>query len=135
MPQLDVSFMTSDPMLADTFRVTRRVDAMLKGRTVITPDEIFEDVVGVITWMDQADLIRLPDMQYVPRLIRCATSFALRGASKDADGNTFQPDLITYLCEQYAVTQVLPYSRFGGGTYEVVATSMTAMDKPIDNSS
>lgn len=129
-PQLDVSFLTGDPMLSDTFDVKRHLDDVdEKGRTRSTADELFEDVVGVVTWADPADLARLAEGQTVPRGIFVATSFPLRGA---VNGN--QPDRIVYLCEEYMVKEVKPYSRFGEGTYEAIAVSTTAMDEPIDSS-
>jgi hypothetical protein len=124
MPQLDVSFMTADPMLADTFTVTRRQDVVnSKGRTTPTVTAVFEDVMGVVTQEDPADLIRLPDGQTVPRKIMVCTSFAARGASTG-----YQPDVITWDGSDYMVTKVLPYSRFGAGTFEVIAQSTAATD-------
>jgi hypothetical protein len=35
------------------------------------------------------------------------------------------PDIITWNGMDYLVTQVLPYSRFGAGVYEVHADAMT----------
>lgn len=129
MPELDVSFMTSDPMLSDSFAIIRRTETISdKGRSVVD-ETMVPDCVGVITWKDNADLIRLPEGQMVPREIFVASQTPIYGAVRGK-----QPDLILYLGERYLVRQVLPYSRFGGGTYEVMATSETAMDQPIDNS-
>lgn len=124
MPQLDVSFMTSDPMLADCFDVLRRADVVgANGRTTITVTDTFEDCLGVVTQQDPADLMRNDDGQMVPRSILVCSTFAFRGASAG-----YQPDLIKWNGTSYVVTKVYPYSRFGAGTYEVVATSMTATD-------
>jgi hypothetical protein len=125
MPGLDVSFMTADPMLADVFDVTRRAETVnSKGRTTVT-NEFFTSVVGVVTQQSPADLMRAPEGQIVPRRIMVCTQFALRGAVVG-----YQPDLITWNGTQYLVTEVLPYSRFGEGTYEVVAESQQAQDVP-----
>lgn len=126
MPDLDVSFMTADPMLADTFTVTRYSDTVdQKGRTTPTLTQTFNNVVGVVTQEDPAELMRNPDAQMAPRKIMVCSTFAFRGVSTG-----FQPDRITYLGVEYTVLAVLPYSRFGGGTYEVIAESMHATDAP-----
>lgn len=126
MPLLDVSDVVSDPMLADMFSVTRRTDVVNnKGRTTPTPDETFENLTGVITQQDPADLMRRDDGQMVPRLIFIASRFAFRNVSTG-----YQPDLITWNGTVYTVKQVYPYSRYGQGLYEAVAESMTAVDAP-----
>ncbi len=131
MPLLDVSFMTDDPMLADTFDVTRRLDVVgSNGRTTPTTEQTFTGVTGVVTQQDPADLMRRDDGQMVPRLIFVASSFAFRGASRLANGTGYQPDQITWNGTVYTVKQIYPYSRFGAGTYEVVAESTSAMDAP-----
>lgn len=126
MPLLDVSFMTSDPMLADRFQVTRRTDSVNnKGRTVPTTNQVFQNIVGVVTQQDPADLMRRDDGQMVPRMILVCSSFIFRGATEG-----FQPDIITWNGTDYTIKHVMNYSRFGAGTMEVVAESMQAMDNP-----
>jgi hypothetical protein len=128
MPQLDVSFLTTDPMLADRFNVIRRLDVVgANGRTTPTVDEVFTDVVGVVTQQDPADLLRREDGQAVPRSIFVASMFEIRGSSV-SDGVQYQPDLIEWDGSKYVVRQVFPYSRFGGGTFEVVAEIMVAVN-------
>lgn len=118
--------MTKDPMLSDCFDVTRRLDAIdPTGRTSPTTSQIFRRVRGVVTQQDPADLMRRDDGQMVPRLISVCTTFAVRG---EVVGQ--QPDLIAWNGTSYLVKHVLPYSRFGHGTYEVIAESMTAVDVP-----
>ena len=124
MPQLDVSFMTLDPMLADSFRVDRRQDTVgTNGRTTATPYKTWPCQRGVVTQENPADLIRNDVGQMVPRIIFIATKFALQGAIVG-----FQPDTVTWNGTTYTVKQVLPYSRFGAGTYEVLAEATTAMN-------
>lgn len=127
MPDLDVSFMTSDPMLSDVFTVTRRFDTIDQhGRTTPTTSQVFADLVGVITQQDPADLMRRDDGQMMPRLIFVASTFVFRGPSVG-----YQPDVISYQGTDYTVKNVLSYSRFGAGTCEVVAESGMATDIPI----
>jgi hypothetical protein len=124
MPQLDVSFMLTDPMLADVFSVNRRSDVIgPNGRTTPTSVQVIPNLMGVITQQDPADLMREPDGQMMPRSIMVCTGFALRGVVTGA-----QPDIISWNGTDYLVKQVYPYSRFGAGTYEAVATSMNATD-------
>lgn len=126
MPDLDVSFMTMDPMLADTFTVTRRLDSVdAHGRTTPTTQQVFAGLLGVITQQDPSDLMRRDDGQMMPRLIFVASTFAFRGVSTG-----YQPDVIAWNGSNYTVKQVYPYSRFGAGMYEAVAESMVAVDSP-----
>jgi hypothetical protein len=126
MPALDVSFMTLDPMFADSFKVTRRADVVdARGRTTPTIVAVFPEEWGVITQQDPADLMRNDDGQMMPRLIFIATAFLLRAATKG-----FQPDIVTWDGVDYKIKHLLSYSRFGGGTIEAVAESMAATDPP-----
>lgn len=125
MPQLDVSFVVNDPMLADTFKVSRyaeTIDSHGRSTTTATP---LGTKTGVITQQDPADMIRRDDGQMAPRLIFIATKFALRGVVAG-----YQPDVITWNGSDYKVKQVFPYSRFGQGTYEAIAESMQATNSP-----
>lgn len=140
MPLLDVSFVTMDPMLADTFMLFRRKDEVSEdGVTTPTTSDAFGPLLGVVTQQDPAELMRRDDSQSVPRNIFIATTFAVRGPSLEG-GQQYQPDQIMWPCSPtgaavcgsilYTVRQVFPYSRFGAGTYEVVAESMNAVDPP-----
>ncbi len=132
MPQLDVSWVVGDPMLADTFDVRRREDVLVKGRTTPTVVETFIGVVGVVTQQDAGMMMRREEGQVIPRRIFVASRFAFRGVSKDGPPlpQGFQPDLIDWNGTTYVVTEVMSYQRFGGGLSEVVAESMTAIDVP-----
>lgn len=123
MPDLDVSFMVSDPMLADCFDVVRRRELVnSKGRAVPLEEEVYVNVIGVVTQSD-GDLSRKPDGQSVPRSIFVASEFRMQGAIVG-----YQPDLIRWNGSEYLVKECMPYSRFGRGTYEVRAESMTQPD-------
>lgn len=126
MPDLDVSFMTVDSMLSDTFDVIRRTDPVgTNGRTVPVNQQTFSGLTGVVTQQDPADLMRSEDGQMVPRRIFVAAPFAFRNASTG-----FQPDQIVWQGTTYTVVQAYPYSRFGAGFHEAVAESMNAVDAP-----
>lgn len=123
MPQLDVSFVVSDPMLADTFSVIRNSEVIdAKGRQSTVPTT-FPNLVGVVTQNDPADLLIRDDGIMTPRNISVCSRFAFRGPAPG-----FQPDVISYQGTHYKVKHVLSFSRFGKGTYEALAESTTAID-------
>ena len=136
MPDLDVSFVVSDPMVADTFTVTRRVELMgTDGVMVVSSSSITTfpgssiPLCGVVTQEEPAELMRNPEAQLAPRVIFVASTFQFRGLAKSADGlTTWQPDLINWNGSIYVVKKCLPYGRYGAGTYEVVAESMSQPD-------
>ena len=114
MPLLDVSFMTADPMLSDIFTLTRRLNLVgPNGRVSANLDQVFENCRGVITQQDPSDIIRTEDGQMVPRRILLCTRLLLVPLGPD-----YQPDEVLWNDTVYTVESVLPYSRFGAGTYE-----------------
>ena len=131
MPLLDVSFVVDDPMLADVFAVQRRNDIVgNNGRTLPTVYQTFPRVRGVVTQQDPAEMLKRDDSSSVPSRIFIATRHRIQKASRDPDGRSYQPDLITWNGVVYTVVEVLSYSRYGRGVYEVIAASMNAMDRP-----
>ncbi len=136
MPDLDVSFVVSDPMLADTFTVTRRIETIgangvLTVRTSLITVAPGTNVPlrGIVTQEEPATLMRNPEAQIAPRVIFVASTFKFMGLSSK-NGVTWQPDLINWDGSSYVVKKILPYSRYGFGVYEVVAESMTQPDVP-----
>jgi len=125
MPTLDVSFVISDPMLADCFDVTRNEEGIDEHGRVTKSQVSFPGQIGVVTQQDPAELMRRDDGQMVPRSIFVASRFGFRGAVEG-----FQPDVITWNRTDYLVKQVFPYSRYGEGIYECVAVSTLAQDVP-----
>lgn len=133
MPFLDVSWVVQDPMFADTFSVQKREDVVgSNGRTTPTVVETIDGVVGVVTQQDPAFLMRKDDAQIVPRRIFIATTYTLRGVSKDSPPlpTPYQPDLVVWNGTTYVVTEVMSYQRFGGSLTEAIAESITAVDVP-----
>jgi hypothetical protein len=117
--------MTFDPMLADGFVVTRRVETVgANGRSTVTPT-VIPNLIGVITQESPDELMRNTDLQNVPRKIFGASVFAVRNAVSGQ-----QPDIVTWNGSDYVVKEVLPYSRFGAGTYEWIAETQQAIDVP-----
>lgn len=132
MPDLDVSFVVSDPMLCDFVRVTRIIGDSTqgidqKGRATLATEQYFDNVPMVLTHEAPNMLDRGPDYDVTPKKIFGATSFAIRGESTG-----YKPDVVTWGATDYMVVQVLPYSRYGAGTYEFVAQTFQAVDAPVD---
>lgn len=119
MPDLDVTEILTDPDLADMVTVRRRAEVINSfGETSVTT-EVFADVIAVITTQSAGELIRRDDGQSQPRKISVVTMFRLRAASPG-----YQPDEIDVDGSTFTVTEVLPYTRFGEGFVEVIATYM-----------
>lgn len=125
MPQLDVSFVVSDPMLADRFTVIRRAEVIGEDGRVTTTETTHPNQIGVVTQQDPSDLMRRDDGQFVPRSIFIASRFAFRNAATGV-----QPDVIIWAGNRFEVKQAYNYSRFGRGLFECVAVSTDAMDQP-----
>lgn len=116
MPQLDVSFMTTDPMLADTFAVRRKLNVVgTDGRAKQVPDTLFPKVRGVVTQQDASILLQAEDGQSFPKRIFIASRFQFIAAATDYTGDEVTWNGIVYIC-----SSSLPYSRFGAGTYEAI---------------
>lgn len=126
MPQLDVSFILDDEMLADCFSVRRRLNVMGKnGRVTAEGDQYFKEEFGVVTQQDPADLLRTEDGQTITRRIFVASRFQFIAATQGNPGN--QPDVIEWNGVEYTVSESLPYSRFGEGFYECIAEYRNAI--------
>lgn len=125
MPLLDVSWVTVDPMFADSFVVKRRaetVNAYGESTVVATP---VATAYGTITAADPQDLQRRDDGATQSRGISVITPYHLRGMAQG-----YQPDVITYDGEDYTVTRCEPYHRFGTGFFEATAEIMEAQVAP-----
>jgi hypothetical protein len=145
MPDLDVSDVLFDPMLSDACDVVRRSGRVTsRGRSDPVQYERFRGVDCVVTQDDGNGLERTPDGQRAPRRIRWFGTMPLYGpviepvVSGGAQvtlpqpplGVPHQPDLIVWQGTCYIVTEVLPYSTYGAGVYEVRAESTTMPDVP-----
>jgi len=124
MPQLDVSFMLVDPMLADTFDVRRRREVLVNGRATVENQDFLGEV-GVVTQDSPSELMKRDDAQTVPRRIFVATMFQAQGIVEG-----YQADQVMWNGTTYTVISCLPYSRYGQGFYEIIAESQKAMDTP-----
>lgn len=125
MARIDVSELTHDPDFADKFVVVRRDQSTAAdGRSQITPTT-FNRVIGVVTAQGPADLIVLEDGQRMPRVVSVVTKFRLRGPADNV-----LPDQVIIDGVTFTITQILPFTRFGAGFVEAIATSMNAQNAP-----
>jgi hypothetical protein len=145
MPELDVSFVLDDPMFSDLCSIIRRSGGVTsKGRANPVKFWRFDNVGCVVTQEEPDELDRKPDGEMAPRRINVFSQTPMYGPVIDplvADdtqepivlpqpplGVPYQPDLILWNGTCYIVTQVLPYSRYGSGFYEVKAESIEMPD-------
>lgn len=124
MPDLDVSFILDDPAFDDTFDIKRRPETLVDGR-MVAGEVWYNNLHGVITQQDPASLMRMEEGVTVPRRIMVITRFRVYGASQG-----YQPDVIYWNGTAYYVESVLPYTRYGAGFVEVVASSQSQPDAP-----
>lgn len=124
MPDLDVSDVLLDPVLASRFTVNRRTETMAgNGRPVVTLKSI-QNVVGIITSASPDDLERLDDHQRMGRNLVVVTKFRLIGP---APGK--QPDTIEWQGNTFIVKEIDPYSQYGQGFIQAIVGSIDSIDQ------
>ena len=126
MPFLDVSDIVTDPDFADKFKVIRRKELVDAYGRVTTSDQIFRNVVGVVTMSSPNDLERQADYQNFTRSISVVTRFAMQG-----EVTGYQPDIIEWRGTRHLVKVCQPYPQFGRGFYQVECSSMANTDAPV----
>jgi hypothetical protein len=122
-----------DPLLNDTFSRVRRLEARdAHGRSQVTPTQT-DGLTGVVTMNEDIEDIRneFPEVQYATRVISVVTNQNFQAAVKDAQGNSYQPDLVVWRGDNYVVLRVSPYPQFGIGWHQVVAMSIDKVDALI----
>lgn len=116
MPTLDVSWVLSSPFFSDKLTVRRTTQAANdKGRADETTETF--DITGVVT-SDRGDVLdRLPDMRRVAGTIFIHTKFKLLASDDggDDDDTSRDADIVTWNGNEYTVTDVNDYSRYGAG--------------------
>lgn len=124
MPDLDVSDIVLDPDFAELVTITRRAQAIgTTGRGTITP-EVFGGVVAVITAGPDRRLQRGEDYSDLPKSLTIHTTFRLRSQSPG-----FAPDFVTWNGNNYVVTKILDWSRFGAGFIAAEIESRDLVDE------
>jgi hypothetical protein len=129
MPMLDFSEVLTDPMLLDSFSVTRRQETVNNlGLSTITPTPI-AGLSGIVFPSDENDLKRFPDLQLQAKCITVITSFALRGESQ-ASGSEFQPDVVVWNGDNFLVRHIEDFSNYAAGFIKAICTSIDLVDQP-----
>lgn len=122
MPDLDVSDLLLDPDFCEQLSVQRRQITMVKGRSTTTPVTISPAPYGVV-FSITGGLIRAGDQQNMPATIVVHTPFRLRGASPG-----YEPDLVIWNGDNYAVTAIDNFSKYGAGFVAATCTSQDSID-------
>jgi hypothetical protein len=124
-PMIDMRVALTNPYTLDKFNVVRRNQVINNdGEVQITPTT-FNNVRGVVTpSVQQKDLQRMSDAQLMTKALTIVTMFGLRGASEDVTKNNFQPDIIVWNSDTFAVVFVDDYSNYARGFVRSVAVMM-----------
>lgn len=129
MPQLNVSGVLLDPRFCEALVVYRRLQTLVKGRTVITATLVTPAPYGVVLPVADQPLQRGPDQQNLPRLLEIHTPYRLRSASRNlADTQQYQPDIIVWSGDQFLVNKIGDYSKYGRGFIMAEASSIDPID-------
>lgn len=130
-PSLDVTEVLSDPDFVDHATVFRRpMKVNEHGEVEKTPEKI-DGVPMVICNASGDDLTRYPEMQAMGLVKSIVTTFRLYGAAKDGLKQDYQPDVVRDCDGNFFVVNVLePYTRYGAGFVQALATSYKWVGKP-----
>lgn len=122
MPDLDVWDDLLDPLIADTFTVTRRAQSTdpTTGRVVITTTQLGPFMGTVVP---AARLEMGTDEQHAPKRISVTSSFALQGVVAG-----YFPDQVIWAGDVYKVVEVENYQRFGTGFTQATCESIDSQD-------
>jgi hypothetical protein len=129
MPDIDVSDLTLDSDIAgESFSVIRRQETVgangastLEATTLPAAGD--PPIVGAIFPSGDNSLVREEAYQTQAEALTVITQFRLRGASKDANGNSFQPDIVVWNGGNYLVKSIKPWTSYGAGFIEAECTS------------
>jgi hypothetical protein len=130
MPDIDVSDLTFDSDIAgEAFGVIRRQEVVgNNGVSVLTlttmPAAGQSAIVGSITPTGDNSMVREEAFQTQAETVTVITAFRLRGASKDTNGNFFQPDIVVRSDgSQWIVKSLKSWASFGAGFVEAECVS------------
>jgi hypothetical protein len=125
MPDLDVTFLTFDPMLADVFNIERNAETIGDyGRMEVTTT-LIEEVSGVVHRRGD-EMMLTDDKQLLPRHITITTATVIYPALEG-----YQPDVILWRGGRYRVMKVVEHPQFGAGHYKVNASSPVSQEAPV----
>lgn len=135
MPEIDVTEILSDPMVAgEGFSIIRREEVVNNyGESVLTPKTITKDargnfLVGAISPTGDNSLIREDAYTTASKTIKVITVFRLRGPS-NVGSKKYQPDIVVWHGNNYEVRVVEDYSSFGAGMIAADCMSIDYIEK------
>jgi hypothetical protein len=113
----------------EEFIVIRRVETVQdNGESTVQTFNI--PAAGSVQPEGDNDLVRETDLDTSVHTIEVITPFALRTAAVDANGMSFKPDIVSWNGNNYVVTKVEDYSKFGRGLIQALCTSEDFVDEP-----
>ncbi len=130
MPELDLTHVVRDPRFSCLVTVTRRQLLVGDDGRGTIAETTYPNTVCVITTGGDNRLVRDADQQNMPKTITVHSEFRLRGPALDSDDNSWQPDAVTWLGNNYIVTEVVDYSQWGAGFIAAQCQSIQAIDQP-----
>lgn len=130
MPWLDVSDVITDPFLADSFTVVRRMQTVnQQGETSILVMGSYS-AIGVVTPTGSNSLVRAEAYESQSDSVQIITMFRLRSASQDVAGINWQPDLIQWNGITYQIKTLNDFTRFGAGFIQAEAIAIDYNPEP-----
>ncbi len=128
MPALDVSEVLNDPDIAgDAFTVLRRTQTVNNyGEGGVATQTL--PAFGSVQPTGDNSLVREEAYQVQANSITVYTTFPLRGPGKDAQGNSYQPDVVVWQGNHYLVKVVNDWSSFGTGFVQADCQSIDPVD-------
>lgn len=135
MPQIDVTDVLTDPMVAgEMFTVIRREEVINNfGESVLAPKTITKDaygnfINGSISPTGDNSIAREDAYQTQSKGIKVITSFRLRGPSK-VGVKSYQPDIVVWAGNNFEVRSLNDYTSFGVGMIEADCVGIDYIDK------
>lgn len=129
---LDLSDALCDPLLLDTFSVTRRIETISPNGRPVTINSVKSGIFGTVCAASPTDLQRLGDYQVQGKTISIVTQYRLHGAVKSG-ATSYQPDVVNWNGSNFLVILVDDYSQYGAGWMQAIATSKDNVDQsPVD---
>lgn len=130
MPWVDVSSVLFDPDIAGiSFTVLRRKQIVGQNGVVSTQVERCAAVGSVVPVGDNS-LLREETFQVQAKTIRVCTTFRLRGVAEQANGASYQPDLVLWNGDFFVVRTIDDYTPYGAGMIEAECSSIDYQDEP-----
>lgn len=127
---LDVTDVILDQDLATEFiSVIRRPIVMVKGRATV-PAPVRTDNVPAVVNSGISELVRAQDQQNMPNRISVHTLFRLQGPARDGAGTQYEPDLIVWRGDNYVISSLDDYSKYGAGFVRADCASVSSIDQP-----